>query len=273
MLRQIAFFLGFTLFFTQLLSASQTLTMTYRTTAKEPFINEAPSDEGIWKSVYEKAAKKIGFELKIERYPKKRAYSLLAIGDVDFYPSSSFNLEREKMGYFIKNHLSREGVAILYRDDLNISNIEDIKGYELLNNLGSTTIFYKRAKIDLTTNIIREVPELSIEKAIELLQRKMADVYAYSDVGIESFLGDKKIKGIKKIILSSKGKTSVLIFSKKSPHYKEKSNPAYNPNERLSLSNLPYTLDKNSTAYKFQQALYEMKKSGEIDAILNSYGE
>ena len=168
--------------------------------------------------MYEKEAKKIGFGLRIERYPKKRAYSLLATGEVDFYPGSSFNLEREKLGYFIKNHLSREGVAILYRDDLNISIIQDIKGYELLNNLGSTTIFYKRAKIDLTSNTTREVPELSIEKAIGILQRKMADVYAYSNIGIKNHLGDKEIDGVKKIIIDSKEDSPVLNFSKNSPH-------------------------------------------------------
>jgi len=272
MLKKITLF-GLMLLSTQFLLANQTLSMTYRTTAKEPYIKESPSNEGIWKSVYEKAADKIGFKLRIERYPKKRGYNLLAEGNVDFYPGSSFNLEREKLGYFIKNHLTREGATILYRDDLNISNIQDIQGYELLNNLGSTTTFYKRAKIDLTTNTIREVPELSIEKAIGILQRKMADVYAYSNIGIENHLGDREFKGVKKIILDSKENSPVFIFSKKSPHYKEKPNPNYNPNESLSISNLPYTLDENSTAYKFQEALNEMKESGEIDAILDSYGE
>lgn len=247
------------------------LTMVYRTTAKEPFISKAPLHEGVWKEVYAKAAKKIGLTLKIRRYPKKRAYQLLAKGQVDFYPASSFKPAREKIGFFIKNHLSKEGATVLFREGLPIKNVADIKGYELLNNLGSTTTFYKRAGISLDKNTLREIPELGIQRAVKLLQRGMSDVYAYSDIGIESFLQERSIKGIKKLAIDSKEKPSVLIFSKKSKHYKEKNNPNYNPGKSLSINNLPYRLDEDSLAYKFQGALKEMKISGEVKAILDSY--
>ncbi|MEA3512775.1 MAG: transporter substrate-binding domain-containing protein [Campylobacterota bacterium] len=186
-MKQILIIIVFGLLFTNFAFCNDTLTMVYRTTAKEPYIKKQPSNQGIWESVYKEAAKKIGLKLEVQRYPKKRAYKMLEEGDVDFYPAASFKKSREKIGYFINSQLKRDGFAVIYRDDLEINNIKDIKGYELLNNLGSTYTFYNRAGIDIKNNTMRQIPELDIQRAVKILQNKMGDIYAYSNIGVKNF--------------------------------------------------------------------------------------
>jgi len=240
------------------LLANDILTMVYRTTAKEPFISGELSSEGLWKESFEKAAKKIGVKLVIKRYPKNRAYQKLEMGTVDFYPASSYKPSREKIGFFIDSGFEEAGVGILYRDDLNISTVADIKNYELLNNMGSTTFFYDRAGINLKQNQLRRVPELDINRAFMMLQNKMSDIYAYSDVGIKKYLLNQENEGVKLLLLKLDQHKNFLLFSKKSKYYKEKLNPNFDSSKKLGIDNLPYILDENSIAYKFQEALKDI---------------
>lgn len=257
-------FLIFAVLFASIAIAQDRLIMVYRTTAKEPFIKESPSNEGVWKETFEKAAKKVGLELEVERFPKKRAYTMLEYGEADFYPAASFKPSREKIGYYIDNQLGQEGAIVLYSSKLDIDSSEEIRGYTLLNNLGSTTTFYKRAGISLDKNSLREVPELDIQRAIELIKVDKNNIYAYSDHTVEHYLKNSKTESIKKLVFASKKPVEHLLFSKKSKYYKEKPNPNYDPSRELSINNLPYMLDENCKAYEFAQALKELKESGEI---------
>ncbi len=155
----------------------------------------------------------------------------------------------------------------LYRDDINIKSIYEVKGYTLLYNLGGTTIFFKLIGVDVKANKLREVPNLGIAKAIKILQIKQSDFYAYDLTAVEQYLKKNNVVGIKKFPVHLKNHIDHLIFSKKSKYSKERPNPNYDPSKELNINNLPYTLFENCVAYKFQQALKSMQMSGEIDRI------
>lgn len=243
------------------------ITMVYRETGKLPYIDVAPSNKGLYQAVYTEAAKRIGLKFQIKRLPKKRAYFQLEDGHVDFYPGASFSLDREYLGYFIENGMALKGSALLYRDDFNISDVSKIEDAYLLYNMGGTTSFYDYAGIDLKSNYLREVPYLDIEKAVKILQQKQADLYAYDITAVNDYFKARDIAGVKKLSVYLDKKVDHLIFSKRSVFYQEKTNPNYDPNDELSIKNLPYTLDENCIAYKFQQAIKSMKVSGEIDKL------
>ena len=61
-------------------------------------------------------------------------------------------------------------------------------------------------------------------------------------------------------------------FSRYSPHYKEEKNPEYNKNKPRSAENFPYRPVKDSVPQRLREALEEMNKSGEIDALTEKYG-
>lgn len=243
------------------------ITMVYRPAEKAPYIEEAPSNEGLYQVVFKEAANRIGLEFEIKRYPKKRAYLHLKMGTADFYPGASFNPDREKIGYFIDNNMAFKGGMLLYRDDINIKSISEIKGYTLLYNLGGTTTFFKLIGVNVKANMLRKVPKLGIAKAIKILQIKQSDFYAYDLIAVEEYFKKNKVVGIKKYPVHFKDQIDHLIFSKKSKYYKERPNPNYDPSKELNINNLPYTLLESCVAYKFQQALKSMQMSGEIDRI------
>jgi ABC-type amino acid transport substrate-binding protein len=243
------------------------ITMVYREAEKLPYIDAAPSNKGLYQAVFKEAAKKIGLRFQIKRLPKKRAYNHLENGYADFYPGASFVPDREHFGYFIENGMALKGSALLYDNDLTVNNVSEIKGYTLLYNMGGTTSFYEYSGVDLTSNYLREVPSLDIKKAIKILQKKQADFYAYDITAINNYFKAHDVKGIKRLSVPLDEKVDHLIFSKRSDFYHQKSNPSYNPSKELAIKNLPYTVDENSIAYKFQQAIKSMQVSGEIDRL------
>lgn len=265
------FFLIFLITHLNLGFSQDVITMVYRPTEKIPYIEAVPSNKGLYQVIFKEAARKIGLGFKIERYPKKRAYLYLKKGIVDFYPGASFNESREKIGYFIDNCMALKGGMLLYREDLNIRDISGIKGYNLLYNLGGTTVFYKIIGVDVKANFLHAVPQLDIQKAISLLKYKRSDFYAYDLTTVEAYLKKNRVIGIKRIPVRLKNQIDTLIFSKKSKYYKERSNPNYDSDKELSIDNLPYTLNESCFAYKFQQVLKSMQKSGEINRIHQKY--
>lgn len=247
--------------------AEETLTMVYRPTTKSPYIEAAPSNKGIYQSVFTEAAKRIGCRLVIKRLPKKRAYKHLERGDVDFYPGASFNDKREKIGFFIDNCMMLNGVSLLYREGITIRSAKDVVGYTLLRNIGSTTSFYRYVGVDIKKNSVREAPRLSIERVIKILQAGYADVFAYDADAVEAYLKKNRVEGVNSLRIPIEIRKDYLIFSKKSKHYKESPNNSYDPSRPPGITNLPYRLDDACIAARFSKAIKEMSASGRIDQI------
>ena len=95
--------------------------MGYNASAKNPLIAAAPDNSGAYIDLYRRLAQKIGHELKIVRYPKKRVYQLMQEGKIDFYPGMKFKPDRAAFAYFIPNGLptGRTGISRLDMPEVN----------------------------------------------------------------------------------------------------------------------------------------------------------
>ena len=69
-------------------AGAETLVLAYPERQRLPFMAEAPSNEGIYRDVFSRAAALIGYELTILRLPKKRLFQYMREGRVDLYPGS-----------------------------------------------------------------------------------------------------------------------------------------------------------------------------------------
>lgn len=99
------------------------------------------------------------------------------------------------------------------------------------------------------------------------MKKKQADIYAYDITAVNDYFKAHDVKGINKLPIPLVKKVDHLIFSKRSDLYQEIANISYDPSKEITINNLPYTLDENSIAYKFQQAIKSMQMNGEIERL------
>ncbi len=248
-----------------------TLTMGYRSSERMPLISRQTSDSGLYQHLYSLAADKIGCQLKIERGPKKRILKRLNQGVIDFYPGFSFSLKRAENVFFMENGLPGGDVGISLNTMKNITDIKQLEGYTLLTALGSVDTDNKLMGVT-----IHKVREMTIDKAISLIQKKRGDFYIYNKSSIEYYIKKNKNK-VDNIKIHSDCcggiKPLYLGFSKKSIHYKQQDNPDFNNSQAINILNYPQLLSKNSIAYKFQQALKELVNSGKTQELYDQYYE
>mgnify|MGYP003864064381 CR=1 FL=1 len=243
--------------------------MGYRETARLPLIGAKGNNSGLYFDLYSAAAKKLNMKLKIIREPKKRILKQIAEGSIDFYPGFTFNTKRTLNVFFLKNGLDGSEVAMTLDTQEDINSFEELKKLRILTALGGprSEILSKFSNIHT-----RSIPSLSIKKAIELIRLKRHDVYIYNRNSVEYYIAQNKIKDIKLHHNCCGGdKPMYLGFSKKSSYVNEILNPNYDKNKKTTLANLPTILTKESLAFKLEQTLEQMKKSGEIRKIFNKY--
>lgn len=247
------------------------ITMGYPEKNKYPLIGELHNNNGLYKELFGKAAKNIGFKLKIVRLPKKRVHRGLKEGSIDFYPGSSFSEERASYLYFLPNGLKTKEVLLSLKHFKEIDDIADAKG-SLLVELGSSKKDWDKIYPNLT---ILQMGILPIEKAITALEKRRGDFYI---ADIEPVLYYKKIVDFSKLgikihynAINDKFIPMNLGFSRKSPLFKEQKNPNFNPSKPISLTNFPTIISKNSIAYKLHMELMKMQKNGEIKKIYEKY--
>lgn len=246
-----------------------TLTMGYRSSERLPLISREASNSGLYQHLYSLAADKIGCKLKIERGPKKRILKRLNQGTIDFYPGFSFSLKRAENVFYIENGLPGGDIGISLNTMENITDIKQLKGYTLLTALGSVDTDNKLKGIT-----IHKVREMTIDKAISLINKKRGDFYIYNKSSIEYYINKNKVDNIK-IHSHCCGEIEPLYlgFSKKSIHYKQQDNPDIDNLQAINILNNPQVLSKKSIAYKFKQALKELKSSGKTQELYNQYYE
>lgn len=249
---------------------SQTLTMGYRLTERLPLIGKVGDNSGIYYDLFSSATKKMNVNLKIIRLPKKRIINSLRDGSIDFYPGFIFTEERTAYVYYLKNGLSDGGeVGISLHSLPYITNFKQLENKRVLMAFGG-------AGKDLVSGVkgvkVKEVSGLTIEKAIKLIELKRHDFYIYNKSSIEYYIKKNNLKNIKIHYACCGGeKPMYLSFSRESSYFREIVNLNFDYKKAISMKNLPNVIDKNSLAYKLSYTLEEMKKSGEIEKILNKY--
>lgn len=240
--------------------------MGYNSSAKAPLIETAPDNSGAYIDLYTRLASKIGYELKVVRFPKKRVHLLLKQGKIDFYPGMKFTTERAEYSYFIPNGLPTGRTGISRSDMSEITGLSQLRGKRVV--LPFDGIDYTAGTEGI---IINRVRQLDIQKAYELLVNKRTDFYATDDVVVATFLKENGITNIKMHPEFLPRKMMTLGFSRFSPYFEADKNPAYDASREAGIDNDPAVLTKGSVPYKMQQALKEMIADGEIDAIYHSY--
>lgn len=250
------------------------IVMGYKSIAKTPLIGEEDDNTGLYLDLFNKAAKKIGYRLEIERLPKKRLHLALERGYIDFYPGSSFSQKRAKYLYYLENGLETKEVLVSTSEKKEINNISEAKG-TLIVELGSSKIewdiIYPNIKIT-------KLGKLSMDTIIKALKFNRGDFYI-ADIEIINYY--KKINyldsyldiGIKihENAINKKLIPMYLGFSRKSKLFNEIENSNFDNTKTISIKNFPTKVDENSVAYKFFKALDELKKEQVTKTIYNKY--
>ncbi len=255
------------LFFMSVSQAADVLKMGYRTNERPPLIGEAPDNSGLYLDLYSQAARKTGIELVVVRKPKKRILNDLKSGDIDFYPGFNFSTNRAEYTYYMENGLPGGDVGISRSDLPPVTRLEQLKGMTLLNAVGAAD-FLKGIEGVYEDRL----HELTIEKAVQLIRFKRADFYIYDRSSLEYYLRQNNIRDIRVHPDCCGGeKPMYLGFSRKSPLFGEKKNPAFDPSAPVSVDNFPTVLLPDSIAFRLATALAEMKAAGETRAIYDRY--
>ncbi|GGI87705.1 substrate-binding periplasmic protein [Shewanella gelidii] len=236
------------------------LTMGYRTSERLPYIQKAPSNDGFYFDLYDKAAKRIGCRLEILRAPKKRILRELEFGRIDFYPNLNYSPKRNKIAHFIANGLPSNQIGISRRQDPEVTDINQL----LTRN--KTLLIAPGSHIDgglpkhLST---RQPPEMDIRTAIELILQKSGDFFIYEEASIRYHLTqfpNPEIKIHHKCCVNNN--KMYLGFSKMSPYYASEPNADYDRKQPLSPTNQPEKLLVSSKANQFAKSLSRMHQLG-----------
>jgi len=252
----------------------KTLTMGYKDKHKMPLIGGEGDDSGLYKELFEKAADKIGYRLKIARLSKRRVHFGLNNGSIDFYPGASFSLKRAEYMYYMPNGLQTKEVLISQRNKREINDMSEAKG-RLLVELGSSKAEWDDKYPGLK---IIEMGKLPIDIVFKAVKRNRGDYYI-ADIEVVDYY--KKINRIKdygdigfKIHHNAVNNEFIpmyLGFSRKSNKFAERVNPAYDHSKETTIENFPSMVSKDCLAYKFYSALKEFKDEGETKTLYDKY--
>lgn len=241
--------------------------MGFRTTERLPLIGKDPIDDGLYYDLYSEAAQRIGCQLTVVRSPKKRLLKMLESGKIDFYPGFTFNLERTDYVHFIESGLPGGQIGISRFDIHPITNLHQLSGLTLAQSLGAPDFAAGVENITYYTKA-----ELSILEAITLIRKKRADFYIYPRGTLMYYLRLNETDDIQVHPDCCGGVEPLYLgFSIRSKHFKQRSNPQFEPNLPLSADNWPTAPHSNSISYLFQQQLKAMKLSGETMDLYKQY--
>jgi len=250
--------------------ATCTIKLGYRIEDKSPFMAGGSDNSGLYKEIYTRAAKAINCKLVIIRKPKNRILAELNAGKVDIYPAYNYTEKRGKKVFYLETGLVKKNVGISLHSLPEITHFTQLKGHTAMLALGSLNRYQDFQGIE-----VRWVPDLNIDKVISFLKRERADFY-FANLSEYLYaikqLSPERSQGIK-VHHNCCGKERIVYFalSKKSPLIKELPNPRFIATKAITPTNFPTVLDLNSVAYRFNQALQQMKKQGMIEDLYNHY--
>lgn len=245
-------------------SAETVITMGYRTTAKLPYIEAAPSNAGLYYDLYSEAASRAGLSLDVVRVPKVRVEENLRRGLIDFYPGYSYTDERAEFAFWMRNGMIQRDIVvgrIEHHDELVAGDTGAlVQGLSLGNPL------------KLEGFEVLEVAELGLDRAFQMLASERIDVYVAEESTIKYYIKSNSITNVElfdqyidEVYYSHAG------FSVQSPLFMVEPNPLYNPQQAQSPTNFPIALTSDSPAKRFNDALRQMSEDGTTKAILARY--
>jgi len=194
---------------------------------------------------------------------------MLKKGTIDFYPVFGYTDERAAFTHFIHNWLPHRGVVVTRDDIPPLHTLTDLIQYKptLLKEIGGYS------PMEAIPGERFEITDTNVEKAFNLLLNKRVDAFHMQEVVARYYLKNHpEIQGVRlHLNLFPPVKSKMLGFSRRSPYFREKANPSYDPKVPISMRNPLTIMDENSTAYRFAKTLEELYRSGEIQAIIDKY--
>ena len=255
-----------------------TLRMVYQDVDKSPFMQEAPDNSGIYLDIYSAAAEKLGWDLVISRFPKKRALLNVMSGEDnnDFYAirklSDSTSAEEIDKLYWFYTGMTREYVYVSRIDTPEINSLEEFRKYTLLT--GSVPVSIESSiKDNFNANVVL-IAGGHIERLAEGLRIKRGDLFNIDSITARVFIEHSDIKDIK--IQNSAFMSSLEInnnvkltmaFARSSPLLDLSPNPNYDKTKPVTVDNFPVIADPECPAAKFAAVVNELALNGTIDNI------
>ncbi len=251
----------------QIAQRKKLLIMGYRTSVREPLIKEEPDNSGLYYDLYNTVALKLNMELKVVRAPKNRILKGIKQGKIDFYPGFTFTNERSSYVYYVNNGLPGGYIGVSRKDFPEVTDLRQLVGKDYIISMGGPRLLANEEGVR-----VHSVPELSIAKAVKLIQDEQGDFFLYDRGSLEYFFYSREIKDLKLHYYAYKGPEPMYLgFSRKSPHYQEDNNVHYRIDKPLSVNNFPVRLSESSLAFKIERTLKSMKKSGEVQKLYDRY--
>lgn len=244
------------------------LTMGYRTSERLPYIHAEPDNSGLFDDLYRTAAARIGCELNIVRAPKNRIIRDLMHGKIDFYPSLGFNRQRMRFAHFVPNGLPERYTGISREGTPDIRQPTELVNHDmvLLISPGGYDLGGLPDKLET-----RRPPDMDVPQALGLLRARKGDFFIYDEITLNYYL---KRDGRTALKLHhdccESPRTMYLGFSRKSPHFDDEPNPAYDVDKPLTPENLPRRLRAGTKAEQFSRSLALMLKEGKTQALIHS---
>ncbi|MCE2571224.1 substrate-binding periplasmic protein [Motilimonas eburnea] len=244
------------------------LKMGYRTTARMPNINAKPNNTGLYYDLYKAAADKIGCELVVVRSPKNRILRGLKDGSIDFYPGLTFTEARSEFYFFYPNGIPAADVGLTRIGKDKIKNYDQLAHKVVLVALGSPGPQTDNPHIDF-----KRPPELTFERAIDLILANQADFYMDDFGTLYYYLVQHPRQTELMFHMNCCGGMTQLTlgFSKQSPHFASETNPHYDASKPLYWQNYPTQTVSGTVADKFRLALKELADSGFTNTLYKDY--
>ncbi|WP_258405461.1 ABC transporter substrate-binding protein [Shewanella sp. FJAT-52076] len=238
--------------------------MGYRTNERLPYIHAEPTDTGLFVTLFEEAAKRIGCNLTIIRAPKNRIIRELEQGHIDFYPSLSFTPKRAKYAWFFPNGLPERYTGISRINSPDIKQLDELVPHKMVLLMAPGS--YDLGGLPKGLNQ-RRPQDLDIPKAFAMLRANKGDFFIYDEFTLEYYLHQEGGDGLKlHPDCCEKPRTMFFGFSRKSAHFQEIANPDFLADKPMSANNQPGIPSPNSVARQLVQALTEMMHDGTIAA-------
>ncbi len=245
------------------------LKMVFRDSEKPLMMGAMGDNSGLFKTLFELAAEKVGCTLSIQRWSKLRAHALLRDGEIDFYPAAELTAERLTYLFYFPNGLSTRLIAITRNDVSEIKHLDQAKHLRLL--LDSGTPQHPLAAEGY--NLVNVGGALTVEHGLKLLAADRGDIYTLDLEELDGYLTvtHQTLADLTAFHVHfdccGGDHPMTVAFARKSPWFREIPNPAYRPDQPASLTNQPVLADPESIAGKFSIALAHLQKEGTTQAL------
>lgn len=259
-------------------AAPCTISMAYKNIGKPGYMARSPSNEGLYKALYKEVLGRLGCELVIKRYPKKRVHRLLQSGDIDIYPSTGFNEQRSTYLFYESNGLYRYEPYLGLTPDFveHLESISDIGqlGLNWIFEAGSTTV-EEATRMQVP---YQEIVGLTYPRAIDMLGHGRHVFYRIIEADYKRYLAKNKVSDLSHLMIRThktccepKSQKLYVGISRHSVMVEEEPNPFYDSQKPISAENFPTKLVAGTLAYKLSKELRKMEKNGEIARLYHQY--